>query len=81
MERQVVEPDVEQEPEPGVDLLEDRISDYPIPIRDRHRREGGGNLTMDMEESWLMLWPSTVTASVKGLSLAPSQAGHGTSRM
>ena len=28
-----------------------------------------------------MLWPATVTASAYGLSRAPSQVWHGTSRM
>ena len=31
-QRQVVEPDVEQEAEPGVDLLRDPLGDHPVPL-------------------------------------------------
>ena len=39
-QRQVVEPDVEQEPEPGVDLLGHPLGDHPLALGQLQRRRG-----------------------------------------
>ena len=43
-QRQVVEPDVEQEPEPGVDLLGHPLGDHPLPLGQLQRGEELGRL-------------------------------------
>ena len=40
VEAQVVEPDVEEEPKPLVDLLEHRLRDEPVALRQLERRRG-----------------------------------------
>ena len=79
---QVVQADVEQEAQPGVDLLEHPLGDLLVAV---------GQLELGQElraarrstcaETSAIDLPSTVTASETGLSRAPSQAGQGTSRM
>ncbi len=83
VEREVVEADVEQEPEPLLDLLEHPLGDLALARRqvdvaeelgrlvDRHRADLGDVLQRRR----------SVTALDTGLSRLPWQAGHGTSRM
>ncbi len=40
IEREVVEPDVDEEPEPGDDLLEDLVGDRPVPLAERLAETG-----------------------------------------
>ena len=81
VEAEVVQADVEEEPEPGVDLLDDPLGDLPLADGEvdvleeaRGIRDGQpGDLGDDR--------PPTSTASDSGLRRAPLHTGHGTSRM
>jgi hypothetical protein len=80
-QREVVESDVEQEPEAGVDLLRHPLGDQPIPLRQLEAGEELGRLADRQVADLEMLRSLIVTASVSGFSRAPSQTLHGTSRM
>ena len=81
------QPDVEQEAQPGLHLLEHPPGDHGLPgvqlhaveelraLGHRHARD-----TSAMDRSPCSRWVS-VTASISGLSRAPWHAGQGTSRM
>ena len=81
VEDEVVEADVEQEPEPGVDLLDDALGDLPlargeVDVVEEARGIGDGEPAHRGDDL-----PPMSTASDSGLSRAPLQTGHGTSRM
>ena len=81
-QREVVEADVEQEAHAGVDLLDDPLGDHAVALGQLEvGEERRPPRRCDRSHTSAMLWPSTVTASDSGLSRAPPQAGHGTSRM
>ena len=81
-ERQVVEADVEQEPQPGVDLLEHRLGDHAVALGQLERRRATAGGLADRHRRQLGdVAPADRDRQVNGLSRAPSHAGHGTSRM
>ena len=82
LEGEVVEPDVEQEAEPRVDLLEHPLGDLRARGRSARRRAGTRRTRGSAARQTSAIdRPPTRTASDSGLSREPSQAGHGTSRM
>ena len=86
-QRQVVQPDVEQEPQPRLHLLEHLPGDRLLARAQRQRvqelrrsRRSTAPHTSAMDFS--PRFPAaSVTARISGLSRVPSQTGHGTSRM
>jgi hypothetical protein len=84
VQRQVVEADVEQEAEAGVDLLEHPLGDLPFAVAELETGRKSAVSPIGIAQTSAMFSPPSspsVTASETGLSRAPSQAGHGTSRM
>ena len=76
-EREVIQADVGQEPEPRADLLDDLMRDLLLPLRQRQARGRTPRArSIDMRVSSSMLRPPTVTASASGLRRAPLQAGQ-----
>ena len=80
-QRQVVQTDVEQEPEPLVDLLEHPLGDLLLAVGQLQPARKAAASSIDMAATSAMFLPPTVTASEVGFSRAPWQAVHGTSRM
>jgi hypothetical protein len=81
VEGEVLEPDVQQEPQPGADLLEHPGADQRVALGElevAHERVDLGD-RQPVKEA--MSDPPTVTPSTIGFSRRPSQLGHGTSRM
>ena len=81
VEREVVEPHVEQEAEAGVDLLEDEPGDRHVPLGQVEVEQVLGQLADRLGAQAAIDLPSIVTARVTGLRRAPLQDGQGTSRM
>ena len=87
-EREVVEPDVDEEAQPLAHFLEDRARRSPdrargCPFaahRDRARRSASASV-IESSTSSPMLRPSIVTASDSGLRRRPPHAEHGTASM
>ena len=85
-QRQVLQPDVEQEAEPRLDLLEhlpgDRLLARPEGQRVEELRAVGDRQLGDLGDGLVPSRPAaSVTARISGFSRVPSQSGHGTSRM
>ena len=83
---QVLEPDVEQEAEPRLDLLEHLARDRLFARAKRQRVEelravGDRQLGHLGDRLRAVLPADSVTARISGLSRVPSHSGHGTSRM
>jgi hypothetical protein len=81
VEREVVEADVEQEPEPGVDLLEHALAIIRWRSSSSSPRRNSAHSRIDMPATAAIDRSPRVTARTSGLSRAPWQAGQGTSRM
>ena len=74
-QREVVEADVEQEAEPGVDLLRHPLGDHPVALGQLERRRGTWPTRRSTCRTPRRCCVSlTVTASVAGLSRAPPHA-------
>ena len=74
-QREVVEADVEQEPEPGVDLLRDPLGDHPVALAELEPGEELRRLAdRQLADLGDVACSLTVTASVRGLSRAPPHA-------
>ena len=82
VQRQVVQADVEQEAQPGVDLLEDPRRRSACPGRTARAPSSSlASSPIGSAQKSAIDRPSTVTASDTGLSRVPWQVGQGTSRM
>ncbi len=80
VERQVVEPDVDEEPEPGHDLLEDLVGDRPLALGQRCApgpSPSASASVIDIVETSQTFRSPMVTARISGLSRLPPQVGHG----
>ena len=81
-EREVVEADVEQEPEAGVDLLLHPLGDQAVALGQLERLDGGGRVARSTcAHRSAMVWSAMVTPIENGFSRAPPHSGQGTSRM
>ena len=86
LQRQVLQPDVEQEAQPRLDLLEHLPGDRMLARAQRERvqevRAVGDRQCTHLGDRLGARSPAAkVTARISGLSRVPSQTGHGTSRM
>ena len=83
VEREVVQPDVDQEAEPGVDLLEHPLADELLARRRGRAACSQLGRLADRQRATARRSSgrATVTARISGLSRVPWQVGHGTSRM
>ena len=82
VEREVVEADVEQEAEPGVDLLEHPLAIMPLAgVELQPVVRNAAQSPIDSRQTSAMDRSASVTARISGLSRAPLQVGQGTSRM
>ena len=81
-EREVVEPDVDQEAQPRADLLHEPLGDHLLALGQTHVVDERERVA-DREVGHLARCsgPPIVTASVSGRSRAPLHARHGISRM
>ena len=78
-QRQVFEPDIDQEAEPLVDLLQDARGDLAVLLAQRlvQRREPRRRLAIDISVTSLMCRPLILTASASGFRRWPLQTSHG----
>ena len=67
VERQVVQADVEQEAQPGVDLLEHPLGDHLLPVVSSRLASSSAQSPMDRLQTSAMFLPPMVTASDLGL--------------
>ena len=79
VDRQVVEPDVDEEAEAGGDLLDDLPGDRALALGQpvRQALDPASASVIDIVETSQMLRPSMVTARTSGLSRLPPQVGQG----
>ena len=80
VEGQVVQPDVDEEPEPRDDLLEELVGDRPLALgQSRGSRPVAQRRAsvIDIVETSQTLRSPIVTARISGRSRLPPQAGHG----
>ena len=80
VEGQVVEPDVDEEAEPGADLLEDLVGDRPLALGEASSAGAATQSSASVIDSVAtseMSASSTVTARTSGFSRLPPQAGQG----
>ena len=80
-QREVVEPDIEQEAHAGVDLFHDPLGDHPVSFAQLERRQRLGRLTDAQVAELVDVAPVDGDGERCGSSRAPPHAGHGTSRM
>ena len=80
VEGQVVEADVDEEAEPGHDLLEQLVGDRPLALATGRRRATSPSASasvIDIVETSQTLRSPIVTARTSGRSRLPPQVGHG----
>ena len=83
VQREVVQADVEQEPEPLLDLLEHPLGDLALAGAQRRASRGTRRVSLIGQRADLGDVPAADRSprATTGLSRVPSHAGHGTSRM
>ena len=75
-QRQVVQPHVEQEAQPGVDLLDESLGDGGVALGElQARRRKLDASPMDRLDRSAMVRPATVTARLDGLQPRPAACG------
>ena len=81
VEVEIIEPDIVEEAEPLVDLLEDRAGDLVLLVRSSlsasARNQASASATRAARSTCEMSSPAILTASASGLRRAPWQTSHG----